>query len=121
LKISFTLSCSSICKNAKRSCISLPLDLSNEVSKLTLAADVNAEIGTGSSHLYSSGSSLPPAPSRVSFGNDTPERVSDPMGIVAVMLMVALWIYKKTIKERLEKLMNLAVARALNRQQTILP
>jgi hypothetical protein len=43
------------------------------------------------------------------------------MGIVAVMLMVALWIYKKTIKERLEKLMNLAVARALNRQQTILP
>lgn len=86
--MSFTLSCSSICKNAKRSCISLPLDLFNETSELTLAADSNAKIGTGSSHLYSSGSSLPPAPSRVSFGNDTPERVSDPLGFVAVILVV---------------------------------
>jgi hypothetical protein len=94
LKISFTLSCSSICKNAKRSCISLPLDLFDEISKLTLAADGIAKMGTGSSHLYSSGSSLPPAPSRVSFGKDTPERVSDPLEIVAVILVVELWIIR---------------------------
>jgi hypothetical protein len=93
-----------MCKNAKRSCISFPLDLFNEVSKPTSAADSNAEIGTGSSHLYSSGSSLPPAPNRVSFGNDTPERVSVPLGIVAVILMVELWI-NKGIRQRYEKLM----------------
>lgn len=72
--------------------------------KLTLAADGDAKISTGNSHLYNSGSSLPPAPSRVSLGNDTPERVSDPLGIVAVILMVELWIDKGT-RQRYEKLM----------------
>lgn len=64
-----TLSCSSMCMNARRSLASFPVDL-RKVSSQRSCLALESQWRRDKTYLYSSGSSLPPAPSFAFF--DTP-------------------------------------------------